>query len=520
MHMQQEHRIQWHCSLPVHPPISFDEKEQFERHMLEDHKGKFDPLRLATLAEIASRPALRPFDECPLCKVASDGIDPVEGLARQPGGPDRLARHVAGHLKSLALMFLPPRDDTGDETGSESSPTNKRSGRIVNSKDSIFEASLTFEGDDYAPPPWAPDVEADEDWSLKSKTKEFDPKIDPTLQSFVKRAQPQQQRPDLSRRGEDWATFHKLSREQFQDVHKKEVERQCTLHEIVMSEDIYWCQLQVLRILYRDDLQSWNPPIINPNKLPKFIKSVFGGVDELKLVNEVYLLHPLHQKQELEGPWISGFSDIFGHWLQAARQPYLDYAAGFPWATYLIRREADRSVSFQLFLDQARDNRLSGRLDWYTHLKAPITKVQQYLLLLGNVLKCSQHIEEETEKAKLSAVINDLKEFLREIGSVIDENSMKVELVVLQSKLYFRPGMRKVELHLDHLGRGLILKGNLQRTRANRFTWIETHAILFDHYLVLAKTVVQRGSAAGRKKEVYDVSKSVSLSPEYQPILN
>jgi hypothetical protein len=93
----------------------------------------------------------------------------------------------------------------------------------------------------------------------------------------------------------------------------------------------------------------------------------------------------------------------------------------------------------------------------------------------------------------------------------VDEQSKKVEMIELQSKLHLRPGMERVELNLDHLGRELIFKGDLQRAGANRFTWLETHAILFDHYLVLAKTVAKPDSGAGgRKKEVYDVSKLVS----------
>ena len=105
--------------------------------MLTEHRGKFNPSRISTLANIASRPALRPFDECPLCKVGSEDIYLAEGLSRQNGGPDWLPRHVAGHLKSLALMFLPPYDDTEDETGSETPSSNNRSARTVDSKHSV-----------------------------------------------------------------------------------------------------------------------------------------------------------------------------------------------------------------------------------------------------------------------------------------------------------------------------------------------------------------------------------------------
>lgn len=311
-----------------------------------------------------------------------------------------------------------------------------------------------------------------------------------------------------AKKTEDWATFFKMTKEAIAEKTKKEIELQNNLHEIVMSEDTYMDQLNVLRIIYRDELNSWQPPIIAKNKITKFITSVFGKVEAIKDVNENYLLAQLKYRQKEQGPWIIGFSDIFREWIRKARTAYVEYAAGFPYATYLVRREADKNLLFRQFLDQARDNKLSNRLDWNTYLKAPITRLQRYTLLLGTVHKNMK--TESEEKATLATAIEEIKAVTLECDAKVDEQSKKVEMIELQSKLFLRPGMERVELNLDHLGRELIFKGDLQRAGANRFTWLETHAILFDHYFVLAKTVVQRESAAGRKKEVYDVSKLVS----------
>ncbi|KAG9237904.1 rhoGEF protein-like protein [Amylocarpus encephaloides] len=308
-----------------------------------------------------------------------------------------------------------------------------------------------------------------------------------------------------SRKSEDWVTFYKLTKEQVEGTNKKEVQRQNNLHEIVMSEDVYMAQINVLRVLYRDDLSTWQPPIIAKAKLPKFLTSVFGKVEGIKEVNENYLLAQLKYRQKEQGPWVIGFSDIFREWIRKARSAYIEYAAGFPYATYLVRREADKNLLFRQFLDQARDNKLSGRLDWNTYLKAPITRLQRYGLLLDTVLK--NMISDTEEKANLAMAIEEIKTVTLECDAKVDEQSKKVEMIELQSKLFLRPGMERVELHLDHLGRELIFKGDLQRAGANRFTWLETHGILFDHYLVLAKTIVQRDNGTGRKKEVYDVSK-------------
>ncbi|KAK3044256.1 hypothetical protein LTS18_001774, partial [Coniosporium uncinatum] len=94
-----------------------------------------------------------------------------------------------------------------------------------------------------------------------------------------------------------------------------------------------------------------------------------------------------------------------------------------------------------------------------------------------------------------------------ECDARVGDMTRKVDLTDLQSKLVLRKGMERVELNLDHLGRELIYKGDLQRAGANKFTWLETHALLFDHYFVLAKTITTRDGEAGTKYEKYDVSK-------------
>ncbi|KAA8572384.1 hypothetical protein EYC84_003006 [Monilinia fructicola] len=238
------------------------------------------------------------------------------------------------------------------------------------------------------------------------------------------------------------------------------------------------------------------------------ISSNLGAIQEIRGLDNVFQNNQgnaggLQAKEQ--GPWVTGFSDIFREWIRKAKSAYIEYAAGFPYATYLVRREADRNLLFRQFLDQARDNKLSGRLDWNTYLKAPITRLQRYGLLLGTVLK--NMTKDSDEKTQLAIAIEEIKAVTLECDAKVEEQTRKVDMIELQSKLYLRPGMERVELNLDHLGRELLHRGDLQRAGNNRFTWLETHAILFDHYFVLAKSVIQRDINGARKKEVYDVSK-------------
>jgi hypothetical protein len=311
-----------------------------------------------------------------------------------------------------------------------------------------------------------------------------------------------------TRQADDWATFYNLKKEDIENVNKKEIERQNILHEIVTTEDNFMDSCNVVRTLYRDGISVSKPPVIAPRKLNGFLIAVFGKIDAVQKANADHLLPQLKYRQQEQGPWISGFSDIFREWIRKARGAYIEYAAAFPNATFLVRREMEKNVPFKLFLDQVRSNKASNKLGWDSFLKSPIGRLQHYTLLLDTVLKRS--ITDNEEKAKLRLAINEIKAVAHECDARVGEMQRKVDLADLQSKLILRPGMQRVELNLDHLGRELIFQGDLQRVGTNRFNWVDTHALLFDHYLVLAKKVSRRDDEGGSKYERYDVSKLVS----------
>jgi hypothetical protein len=304
---------------------------------------------------------------------------------------------------------------------------------------------------------------------------------------------------------EDWATYYKLKKEDLEGHDKKEVERQNILHEIVQKEENYLRELDVVRKLYRDQLKNANPPLIPPKKLPSFLNQVFGKVDNVKKSNEDHLLPQMKYRQGEQGPWVVGFSDIFREWIRKAKSAYIDYASSYPNAVYKIRQEMERNVLFRTFLEKCQADPVSRRLGWDHYLKLPISRLQQVGLLLDTALRKS--VQDSDEKRNLQIAIEEIKAVTHECDSRVGEGQRKADLLDLQYKLKLRPAMQgRVELNLDHLGRELVHKGDLLRIGTSKFTWLETHAILFDHYLVLAKTISERTEAAS-KYEQYDVSR-------------
>ncbi|KAL2757729.1 hypothetical protein ACRALDRAFT_1061048 [Sodiomyces alcalophilus JCM 7366] len=300
---------------------------------------------------------------------------------------------------------------------------------------------------------------------------------------------------------EDWATFYKLTKESVEGKPKKEIERQNVLHEIVTSEEGYMNQLEVLRVLYRDQIRNAPNPIIAPNRVEKFLTVVFGKADAVQATNKEHLLAQLKYRQQEQGPWISGFSDLFREWIRKARDAYIDYASQYPHASYLVRKEADRNIIFQEFLDRVRNHKQSTRLDWTHFLKAPITRLQRYTFLLQTVEKNT--VQDGEEKANLARAISEIHNVTLECDQKVAEMQKKVEMMELNAMLVLRPGFHSV-LNLDHLGRELILQGELQRMGSKGVRWVDTHALLFDHYFILAKPVSAKDGKGGKK---FDVSK-------------
>ncbi|KAL5604859.1 hypothetical protein BROUX41_001810 [Berkeleyomyces rouxiae] len=296
----------------------------------------------------------------------------------------------------------------------------------------------------------------------------------------------------------DWDAHYKMTPEILETKSKAEAKRQRILHEVITGEEGYMNQLEVLRVLYRDQLCNSEPAIIPPQKLKKFILEVFGQVDPVLKANKDNLLAQLKYRQQEQGPWVSGISDLFREWIRKARDAYLAYAAAYPNAELSMRREQSCNLLFREFLKAVSNHKRSERLEWTTFLKAPITRLQRYTLLLQTLVK---HSEDGEEKVNLGKAIEEIHKVTLECDVKVAEVQKQVTIKELGKMIVLRANMHST-LNLDHLGRELLMQGDLQRTGSKNMSWVNTHALLFDHYLVLSKV---SKNPQGEKK--YDVSK-------------
>lgn len=119
-HVQQEHMpLRWHCTAPVHDPMSFTEKENFEEHMRSHYDHLTDPL-LSRLTKHSERREARILQSCPFCGGLPEELEREFPNQQDPEAQQAFQRHLKNHLIDIALILPPIRVDMHEEEGRSS----------------------------------------------------------------------------------------------------------------------------------------------------------------------------------------------------------------------------------------------------------------------------------------------------------------------------------------------------------------------------------------------------------------
>lgn len=117
-HSKKSHSFEWYCDAAAHVAEVFKTKQDFQDHMKTIHAGTFTESQLPVITEMGARQGSRPFTICPLCNCLPEDIE-AEQKKIGSDALELLPKHIAGHLKSLAFISLPWREDIDDEEGDD-----------------------------------------------------------------------------------------------------------------------------------------------------------------------------------------------------------------------------------------------------------------------------------------------------------------------------------------------------------------------------------------------------------------
>jgi hypothetical protein len=152
-HTLQEHRLQWRCTLRVHPKNAgptFSDRDSFKQHLDKDHPGIFTKNQLSALVERSGHAVGPAFNSCPLC-----GFEGNEDLGLHSDRVNTsMEDHIAYHLIYAALQCIPWQDDDQGEAASDNSSTGAQTRetlRMLFNSDTLEQQSPAPNADVYMP---------------------------------------------------------------------------------------------------------------------------------------------------------------------------------------------------------------------------------------------------------------------------------------------------------------------------------------------------------------------------------
>ncbi|KAF4996327.1 hypothetical protein FGRMN_4578 [Fusarium graminum] len=123
----KQHSLQWRCPAKSHRDRCFMTQEEFQAHLEDDHTKKYSNAEMS-LVMGRSRQSTGPlFTSCPLC---GQGAEEVNGS---------LEKHIAGHLRSLALKSLPLLYDDRNDEDDDNDNDNQKSGDAISNRSTVLD---------------------------------------------------------------------------------------------------------------------------------------------------------------------------------------------------------------------------------------------------------------------------------------------------------------------------------------------------------------------------------------------
>ncbi|XP_014676692.1 PREDICTED: rho guanine nucleotide exchange factor 3-like [Priapulus caudatus] len=201
----------------------------------------------------------------------------------------------------------------------------------------------------------------------------------------------------------------------------KEVKRQEAMFELYQGEEDMLEDLRLAKKTYRDSMQQLK--LMTEEEL----QCVFGRLDRLLPLHEDSVKR-LKQVRDSETYTIDSIGDALLAWLPSMRSPYVEYCANQVYAKSLLdAKKVDRRV--QDFLQRCLESPFSRKLDLWSFLDVPRSRLVKYPILLKAILKYVKLIESiigevdrEAGQQKCQFVINRLVESEHRIHPLIHES--------------------------------------------------------------------------------------------------
>ncbi|CAK8689367.1 unnamed protein product [Clavelina lepadiformis] len=250
---------------------------------------------------------------------------------------------------------------------------------------------------------------------------------------------------------------------------ESEVKRQEAIFELYQGECVMVQDLKMAKQTYRDSMVTLK--MLNEDEVTR----IFGTLDCLLPLHED-LLARLERTRKEDG-CTDGVGSVFIEWFPTL-SPYNEYCANQADAKETLDSVVGREHRVRDFLQRCLESPFSRKLNLWSYLDLPRSRLVKYPLLLKNILKATPaHHEDAALLEKALAIIN-------EIIVRVDDLTGERQSRFFQNKLeYLDDKQRCPEVEES---RNVICQGQLKGSRGTKL-----HVLLFDLVLVLTRNATR-----------------------------
>jgi len=281
--------------------------------------------------------------------------------------------------------------------------------------------------------------------------------------------------PTKSRPTRYWSTLYK---HQCHKLSAKEIKLQEAIYEIYNGEEDLVDDLTLVRRTYADSMIHLN--LLKPEEE----QLVFGHLSALTPLHKS-LYQGLKKVQCRDGFWFE-IGNVVVNWAKTLDKPYVTYCSNLLQAKEFLDSKKEGDKAFSDFLQRCLESPFSRKLDLWSYLDVPRSRLVKYPLLLKQVIKFS----DDTDDIQL----------LQSAVSILEKTISRVDKAMAQSRC--TASIAKMEFLSSTLPPSVatakeeILSGVLRNSRGTK-----VYVSLMDTVLVLGRCVTRPG--IGRVIQVY-----------------
>ncbi|CAG8576933.1 3066_t:CDS:10, partial [Cetraspora pellucida] len=272
-------------------------------------------------------------------------------------------------------------------------------------------------------------------------------------------------------------------------ITKEERKRQEAIYELIITEQTYLRDLQIIIELFYGPLQNF----LSDQEL----STLFCNIQDILLCNTA-ILSDLEQRQEEDAYFVSKVGDIL---LKHSKDLtlYTKYCGNQLNATKFLQKKCSVDKKFADFLKKIQQDPQCGSLDLSSFLLKPLQRITRYPLLIRQILHYTS--KDNIDHQNMMQALHKAEKILEETNEAAreQENQMKlneisnlVDLENLEEKLDLTSMTRLVGK------RQFILEGPLKKAKSGR----NLYGYLFNDILLLRHSN-KKTTAKGHKYSLY-----------------